>query len=122
MGVQMTAPKAQIAPDPFPAFDVADASLQTLPSERAFPTIAPVDPTWAPDKPTGGAEQYKAVLDTWVAPGWGTGQDGQGGFVEKLAQKMKWADPESLKSIAGIPDRLKSGFMNMYVAAPLMTK
>ncbi|KAL7931801.1 hypothetical protein V8C35DRAFT_329162 [Trichoderma chlorosporum] len=132
MGVKLTAPKAQIAPDPFPAFDVADASLQRLWATKPFPTIANANTAWEPVEPFKKKDedekevedfekQYAAVLDNWSNPSWGTEDDGQKGFVGILAESFKWDKPDALKSIAGIPERLKKGFMNMYVAAPLLT-
>lgn len=132
MGVKLTAPKAQMAPDPFPAFDVADASLERLWAVKPFPTIANANPAWAPVEPfkkkdDEGKEvedfekQYAAVLDSWSNPSWGTEDNGQKDFVGILAESFKWDKPDALKSIAGIPERLKKGFMKMYVAAPLLT-
>lgn len=132
MGVKLTAPKAQMAPDPFPAFDVADASLERLKSVKPFPTIANANTAWEPVEPFKKKDendkevedfekQYAAVLDSWSNPSWGTEDDGQKGFVGLLAESFKWDKPDSLKSTAGIPERLKKGFMKMYVAAPLLT-
>ncbi|KAK5996411.1 hypothetical protein PT974_01745 [Cladobotryum mycophilum] len=124
MGVQMTAPKAHMAPDPFPAFDAADASLERILSQRPFPTITNASDTWTPSKPLAGddiQQQYQAVYNDWVSPGWGTDEEGQQGFVETLAKSLNWDNVDLLKSIAGIPDRLKGGFMQSYVAAPLLT-
>lgn len=124
MGVSITAPKAHMAPDPFPAFKVDDADLERL-SAGPFPAIGPADDSWAPAEPFGGSEvkkQFDAVYDAWVNPALGGGDGGQKGFVGILAEKMGWDDVAGLKSIAGIPDRLKKTFMNSYVAAPLLTK
>ncbi|KAK6948489.1 hypothetical protein Daesc_010256 [Daldinia eschscholtzii] len=124
-GVLITAPKPTMAPDPFPAYLVADADLQRLFSEKPFPTIATASDAWAPGKPATGAQvgdQYTAVHDAWSSPSLGTGDDGQKGFVGALASSLKWGIAEEMKSIAGIPERLKKSFMNLYVAAPLLTK
>lgn len=124
MGVQITAPKAQMSPDPFPAFIVADADLQRLLSEKPFPNIENANPTWAPAEPfteDDVKKQYDEVYQDWVKPGWGTGDDGQKGFVGILAESLNWDAVESLKGIAGIPSRLSKTFMNSYVAAPLLT-
>ncbi|KAL7905450.1 hypothetical protein GGI35DRAFT_488372 [Trichoderma velutinum] len=132
MGVKLTAPKAQMAADPFPAFDVADASLERLWAVKPFPAIANANTAWEPVEPFKKKDehdkevedfekQYAAVLDSWSNPSWGAEDDGQRGFVGILAESFKWDKPDTLKSIAGIPDRLKKGFMNMYVAAPLLT-
>ncbi|KAL6690779.1 hypothetical protein J3F84DRAFT_404137 [Trichoderma pleuroticola] len=132
MGVQLTAPKAQMAPDPFPAFDVADASLERLKAVKPFPAVANANTAWEPVEPFKKKDeddeevedfekQYAAVLDSWSNPSWGSEDDGQKGFVGILAESFKWDKPDSLKSTAGIPERLKKGFMKMYVAAPLLT-
>ncbi|KND88092.1 hypothetical protein TOPH_07323 [Tolypocladium ophioglossoides CBS 100239] len=124
-GVQITAPKPTMAPDPFPSYKVADADLQRLLSERPFPTIATADEAWTPAQPYTGDDvkkQYEAVYDAWTNPSLGTGDQGQPGFVGVLANSLKWAVAGEMKSVAGIPERLKKGFTNLYVAAPLLTK
>ncbi|PNY27034.1 Uncharacterized protein TCAP_03022 [Tolypocladium capitatum] len=124
-GVQITAPKPTMAPDPFPPYKVADADLQRLLSERPFPTIAAADDAWAPGQPYTGDDvkmQYDAVYDAWTNPSLGTGDQGQQGFVGALADCLKWAVAGEMKSVAGIPEKLKKGFMSLYVAAPLLTK
>lgn len=119
-GVQVTAPKPTMSPDPFPAYKVADADLQELIAERPFPTIVTADDAWAPAKPDSEVEtHYKAVHNAWSNPV--QGDQVQKGFVGSLAKSLGWNDASGLRSIAGIPDRLKKGFMNMYVASPLMT-
>ncbi|KAI1468602.1 uncharacterized protein F4812DRAFT_470487 [Daldinia caldariorum] len=124
-GVLISAPKPTMAPDPLPAYQVADADLQRLFSSKPFPTIATANDAWAPDKPATGdqaADQYTAVHDAWTNPSLGTGDDGQSGFVGNLASSLKWKIADDMKKMAGIPEKLKSGFMNLYVAAPLLTK
>ncbi|KAI1660150.1 hypothetical protein F4813DRAFT_351129 [Daldinia decipiens] len=124
-GVLITAPKPTMAPDPFPAYQVADADLQSLFSENPFPKIVDADEAWAPDKPSTGEQvedQYTAVHEAWSNPALGSDDDGQKGFVGALADSLKWNITDEMKSIAGIPERLKKGFMNLYVAAPLLTK
>lgn len=114
-----------MAPDPFPSYVVADADLQRLLSEKAFPTIATASDAWAPAPPAADddiKEQYDAVYDAWTNPSLGTGEQGSRGFVGVLAGSLKWKIADELKSVAAIPARLKSGFMNLYVAAPLLTK
>ncbi|KAG5659131.1 hypothetical protein KAF25_000333 [Fusarium avenaceum] len=119
-GVRVTAPKATMSPDPFPAYKVADADLQALLAERPFPAMATAEDTWAPVKPSDDIKtRYEDVLNAWVNPV--LGEKGQQGFVGTLAQSLGWNEASGLKSIAGIPERLKKGFMNMYVAAPLLT-
>ncbi|KAI1773210.1 hypothetical protein F4818DRAFT_120559 [Hypoxylon cercidicola] len=137
-GVLITAPKPTMAPDPFPAYDVADADLVELDAEKAFPTLADADAAWAPAKPLtgngsgngGGVQnQYDAVLRTWSVPPLGSDEEGRQGFVGALAAAFKWdlADGmarivDEFKSKAGMPERLKSGFMDLYVAAPLLSQ
>lgn len=119
-GVRVTAPKPTKSPDIFPAYKVADADLQALIAERAFPVMATAEDTWSPVKPNDDIKaRCEDVLDAWVNPV--IAEKGQQGFVDTLAQSLGWNDASGLKSIAGIPERLKKGFMNMYVAAPLLT-
>ncbi|KYK58971.1 hypothetical protein DCS_00098 [Drechmeria coniospora] len=119
-GVRMTAPLPTVSPDPFPAYKVADADLQSLPAERPFPTIADADGAWGPDSPAAGErEKYEAVYNAWTNPAMGA--SGQTGFVGALAECLKW-DVDGMKSLAAIPQTLKQEFMNLYVAAPLLTK
>ena len=118
MGVQITAPKPVLSPDPFPAFKVADADLQRLLAERPFPTMADADAAWAPASPFTGDDvkkQYEAVHDGWINPALGTGDDGQSGFVGALVDSFLWEGVSELKKIAGIPERLGKTFMDMYV-------
>ncbi|PHH93130.1 hypothetical protein CDD83_510 [Cordyceps sp. RAO-2017] len=120
MGVQITAPKPTISPDPFPAFKVADADLQSLIAERLFPQSVDTDAAWAPTESNADVKkQYQDALDGWTNPA--AGADMQKGFVGALADCLKWDNVKALQSIAGIPERLKNGFMDSYVAAPLLT-
>ncbi|CVK96645.1 uncharacterized protein FMAN_10975 [Fusarium mangiferae] len=119
-GVRVTAPKPTMSPDPFPAYKVADADLQELTAERNFPGMATAEDAWAPVQPNDDVKQrYEDIHDAWVSPA--LEEKGQQDFVGTLAQSLGWSDVSHLKSIAGIPDRLKKGFMNMYVASPLLT-
>ncbi|KAI1030068.1 hypothetical protein LB504_010367 [Fusarium proliferatum] len=119
-GVRVTAPKPTMSPDPFPAYKVADADLQELTAERNFPGMATAEDAWAPVKPSDDVKQrYEDIHDAWVSPA--LEEKGQQDFVGALAQSLGWSDVSHLKSIAGIPDRLKKDFMNMYVASPLLT-
>lgn len=121
-GVRVTAPKPTMSPDPFPAYEVADADLAELDAERPLPAIFTADGAWAPAKPNDDVKkQYEAVHEAWSNPALGPGDDGQKGFVAVLAESLRWDGASKLQDIAGIPDRLKKGFMNMYVASPLMT-
>ncbi|KAF7550139.1 hypothetical protein G7Z17_g5932 [Cylindrodendrum hubeiense] len=119
-GVRVTAPKPTISPDPFPAYKVADADLQELTAERPFPTMVTAEDAWAPVKPNDDVKKrYEDVHDAWANPV--LEDKGQQGFVGALAQSLGWSGVSGLQSVAGIPDRLKKGFMNMYVASPLLT-
>ncbi|EWG47682.1 hypothetical protein FVEG_07737 [Fusarium verticillioides 7600] len=119
-GVRVTAPKPTMSPDPFPAYKVADADLQELTAERSFPGMVTAEDAWAPVKPNDDAKKrYEDIHDAWVSPA--VGEKGQQDFVGTLAQSLGWGDVSQLKTIAGIPERLKRGFMNMYVASPLLT-
>ncbi|KAI0409855.1 hypothetical protein F4802DRAFT_592738 [Xylaria palmicola] len=123
-GVQITAPKPTMAPDPFPAYEVADADLQTLHSERPFPDVVDADEAWAPGQwPAEDQveDQYDAVLQAWSEPPLGEGEGGRQGFVGILAKTFNWAIADEMKGIAGMPERLKNGFKDLYVAAPLLT-
>ncbi|KAI1457411.1 hypothetical protein F4805DRAFT_467424 [Annulohypoxylon moriforme] len=125
MGVKITAPKPQLSDDPFPAFNVDDANLQRLTAEKPFPSFSDSDQAWAPGVPFADEEvgkQFDAVYDGWTDPSMGSGDEGQKGFVGTLAQCMMWDNVSGLKDIAGIPERLKKSFMDLYVAAPLLIK
>ncbi|OTA84774.1 hypothetical protein M434DRAFT_377374 [Hypoxylon sp. CO27-5] len=124
-GILITAPKPVMSPDPFPPYQVADANLQRLFSEKPFPAITTADPAWEPDQPHMGndpKEQYDAVYNAWTKASTSPDDEMQKGFVEILAESLKWKKSDEMKGIAGIPARLKEGFMNLYVAAPLLTK
>ncbi|KAF4472326.1 hypothetical protein FALBO_770 [Fusarium albosuccineum] len=119
-GVRVTAPKPTMSPDPFPAYKVADADLQELTAKRPFPVIITAEDAWAPVKPNDVVEKrYEDVHDAWANPV--LEEKGQQEFVAALAQSLGWSDVSGLQSIARIPDRLKRGFMDMYVAPPLLT-
>ncbi|KAJ4007417.1 hypothetical protein NW752_007603 [Fusarium irregulare] len=118
-GVRVIAPKPTMSPDPFPAYKVADADLQELSAERPLPAMTTVDTAWAPVKPNEDVKKrYEDIHQAWVNPV--VGEKDQQSFVGTLAQSLSWGDVSGLKRIAGIPDRLKKGFMNMYVASPLL--
>lgn len=119
-GVRVTAPKPTMSPDPFPAYKVADADLQELTAERPFPAMVTAEDKWAPVKPNDDVKKrYEDVHEAWASPV--LGEKGQQVFVGALSQSLGWSDVSGLQSIAGIPDRLQKGFMNMYVASPLLT-
>jgi hypothetical protein len=119
-GVRVTAPKPTMSPDPFPAYKVADADLQELTAVRNLPDVVTAEDAWAPVKPNDNfKQQYEDIHEAWVNPS--LEEQGQQDFVGTLAQGLGWSDVSQLKSLAGIPERLKRGFMSMYVASPLLT-
>lgn len=123
MGVEIAAPKAIMSPDPFPPFIVADADLQRIKADKPFPALVNSQPAWEPGQPYPEEKiqkQYDAVYNNWVEPTWGTGDGGQRGFVAGWAAALSW-DVTALSGIASIPQRVKQGFMNLYVAPPLLT-
>lgn len=109
-----------MAPDKLPTFNIEDAELQEFVAEKKFPPPTPSHPEWKPEAPHEGAAQWKAVHDNWTNPAWGTGDEGQAGFVGKWAEVFGW--DKAMSQLAAIPKRLEKGFENLYVAAPLMTK
>ncbi|KAF4999150.1 hypothetical protein FDECE_11586 [Fusarium decemcellulare] len=116
-GVRVTAAKPTMSPDPFPAYKVADADLQELTAERPLPAIVTAEDAWAPVKPNDVVKKrYTDVHDAWANPV--LEEKGQQEFVAALAQSLAWSDVSGLQSIAGIPDRLNKGFMDIYVAPP----
>lgn len=116
----MTAPMPTISPDPFPAYKVADADLQELTAERPFPAMVTSEDVWAPAKPNDNVKmQYEDVLEAWANPVLNVEE--QQGFVGILAKSLGWSGISGLQSVARIPNRLKNGFMNMYIASPLLT-
>ncbi|KAM0229925.1 hypothetical protein ACHAPO_009647 [Fusarium lateritium] len=118
-GVRVIAPKPTMSPDPFPAYDVAGADIVEITADRRLPGIITVDEAWAPVKPIDDVEKrYEGIHQAWMSPV--LGESGQKSFVDSLAQSFGWGD-KGLQDIAKIPDRLKEGFMNMYVASPLLT-
>ncbi|WKT42089.1 hypothetical protein QSH57_006895 [Fusarium oxysporum f. sp. vasinfectum] len=119
-GVRVTAPRPTMSPDPFPAYKVADADLQELTAERKLPVMVTAENAWEPVKPNDVVKQrYEDIHEAWVNPS--LKEEGQQSFVGALAEGLGWSDVGQLKSLAGIPERLKRGFMNMYVASPLLT-
>ncbi|KNB01346.1 hypothetical protein FOXG_04614 [Fusarium oxysporum f. sp. lycopersici 4287] len=118
--VRVTAPRPTMSPDPFPAYKVADADLQELTAERKLPVMVTAENAWEPVKPNDVVKQrYEDIHEAWVNPS--LKEEGQQSFVGALAEGLGWSDVGQLKSLAGIPGRLKRGFMNMYVASPLLT-
>ncbi|ENH66737.1 hypothetical protein FOC1_g10007387 [Fusarium oxysporum f. sp. cubense race 1] len=119
-GVRVTAPRPTMSPDPFPAYKVADADLQELTAERKLPVMVTAENAWEPVKPNDVVKQrYEDIHEAWVNPS--LKEEGQQSFVGALAEGLGWSDASQLKSLAGIPERLKRGFMNMYVSSPLLT-
>ncbi|KAA8647060.1 hypothetical protein EYZ11_008797 [Aspergillus tanneri] len=120
MGLQLTAPPPTLSPDKLPQFNIEQADLQRIPAEKPFPPCVPSHPEWEPDT-AHGTSQWTEVRDHWATPDWSTGEDGQKGFVETWAKTFRW-DSEFLSTLAPMPQTLKKDFLNLYVAAPLMTK
>lgn len=119
-GVRVTAPKPTMSPDPFPAYKVADADLQELTAEGNLPGMVIAEAAWAPVKPNDNVkQQYEDIHEAWVNPV--LQEKGQQDFVGALALGLGWSNVDRLKRIAGIPERLKKNFMNIYVASPLLT-
>lgn len=120
VGVLLTPPPAEIAPDKLPTFSIEDSQLRELRAEKDFPPGPQSHPEWEPAAPLGGRQQWEIVRDNWKRPAWGTGEEGQAGFVSKWAEVFKWG--EDMSQFAAIPKRLEEGFMDLYVAAPLVTE
>jgi hypothetical protein len=120
MGVLLTAPPPKMSKDKIKAFNIEDTDLQELDAKKNFPKPVASDSDWEPVTPLKGLLQWKAVLDKWSQPLWGTGEGGQAGFVKAWATAFGW--DETLEKVAAIPTRLDKKFIDLYVAAPLMTK
>ena len=120
MGLLLTAPPPTMSPDKLPASNLGDAELEELRAKRHFPPGQQSHPEWEPVAPLEGKEQWDVVHDNWQEPAWGMGEDGSKGFVSKWAEVFKW-DMPAMSQLAAIPTRLEKGFMDPYVAAPLVT-
>lgn len=125
MGVQVKPPPPVISDDPFPKFNIIDASIKGINAkysashDPANAEFFPVDPIPDTD-PKPAKDQYTVVHDAWGNPIWGTGDDGRAGFVSRWADAFGWG-----KAMDGLSDLLKkldNQFFNLYVAAPLLTK
>jgi len=122
MGILLTAPPATIAPDKLKTFNIEDAELQELTAKKTFPIPESSYAELEPDAPAADEkQQWDNVKGKWESPDWGTGDDGQAGFVDIWAREFGW-DVGVLKAMAAIPKRLDNMFETYYVAAPLMTK
>lgn len=120
MGVLLTTPPPTMAPDKLPTYNIEDAQLQELRAEKNFPLPTQSHPEWEPSAPQEGPAQWKAVHDKWANPAWGTGLDGQAGFVGKWAEVFGW--DKAMSQLAAIPKRLNERFEDLYVAAPMMNR
>lgn len=120
MGVLLTAPPPNMAPDKLPTFNIEDADLQEIPAEKNFPNPNLSHTEWEPDDPQSGVAQWKAVQDSWTNPTWGIGSEGQMGFVGKWAEVFGW--DTAMSKLAAFPWGLQERFEELYVVAPLMTK
>ncbi|KAF4986973.1 hypothetical protein FGRMN_10596 [Fusarium graminum] len=119
MGIEVTAPKSIKSPDPFPPFDMQDASLDPISAIDPFPVLIDSDTDWSPaDVQPVVQEQYAAVLNSWVSPTLGTGAAASTATV--WAQALGW-NTQTLASQAPIPPVIKANFNNLYIAAPLVT-
>jgi hypothetical protein len=144
MGLRVIAPKPILSQDPYPVFNIADASLVELIAERHFekpkesnaelfaPQPSFEDKLPPEPKPTKEAvqqaikDQYKAVLDTWKAPKWKATEVKT--FVNLWESSIKWnvsagfnsSATGGLADIAAIPEKTREQFMNIYMAPPLL--
>ncbi|KAI9648823.1 hypothetical protein NHQ30_003464 [Ciborinia camelliae] len=116
MGVLFIAPPPIIAADPFPAFNIEDASLVSLQAEKPFPDFKDAHPDWIPTKPAPGEKQWKDVHDYWEKPVMGL--PAQEDFVTMFKSAFAWGDKISKWKM---PERLGKKFDDLYIAAPLLT-
>ncbi|PCD29826.1 hypothetical protein FGRA07_10830 [Fusarium graminearum] len=145
MGLRVIAPKPTLSQDPYPVFDVADASLVELTAEKHFekpkdsnaklfaPQPSFEDQLPTEPKPTDEAiqkaikDQYEAVLEAWKAPAW-EATDVKA-FVNLWESSLKWdvaagfnsGSTGGLADIAAIPEKTKEQFMDIYMAPPLLS-
>ncbi|RWA09800.1 hypothetical protein EKO27_g5282 [Xylaria grammica] len=130
MGVSLTAPPPQMSDDRLQIFDILDADLQSLISEKPFPEPPPPHPYWDPVAPLPGAQQWADVRSTWEKPDWDTNEVSGSGqkqaepgvqtqFVTGWAESFGW--DVALAQLAKIPKKLDDLFDELYVAAPLLT-
>ncbi|KAK7995737.1 hypothetical protein PG990_014510 [Apiospora arundinis] len=145
MGLRVTAPKPIISQDPYPIFDVADASLVGLTAERhltkpkksntklfapqpSFEDQLPPDPT-EEARQKAISNQYKAVLDHWKTPVWD--KTAVKTFVNLWESSFGWSvvagvggiangSGGGLADIAAIPEKTAAHFADLYVAPPLL--
>lgn len=144
MGIRVIAPKPILSQDPYPVFNVADASLVELVADRHFhkpqasnaelfaPQPSFEDKLPSEPKPTeeevqqAVRKQYEAVKTTWEEPLWKAPEVKT--FVEVWENALKWnvdagfnsAATHGLSDIAAIPKNMKEQFMDTYMAPPLL--
>jgi hypothetical protein len=142
MGLRVTAPKPILSQDPYPKFDIADASLVELTAERyfkkpkdsnaklfapqpSFEDRLPPDPT-KEETQQALKYQYDAVLEAWKAPVWEATDVKT--FVSLWMSSLGWnvaagSDGSSvggLAEIAAIPEKTAEHFQDLYVAPALL--
>jgi hypothetical protein len=110
--------------DPFPVFNIQDATLQPLWAERPFPMSEASNQALEPATPAKGPQQWKSVHDAWETPALGTGKEGQAGFVSLWAKTFGWAENILGEISSSMPGGLRDQkrFDKLFIAAPLLTK
>ncbi|KAA8903423.1 hypothetical protein FN846DRAFT_954000 [Sphaerosporella brunnea] len=118
MGVSVAAPKALLAQDKIPKFNVVDAMSQSVnvPShEPLFPKYAPANAAWSPDEVKDEDSQWAAVAALWRTP--------QGGVESRKTTLALWGEAMFWETgvTAEVPELLLEKFDNLYLSAPMIS-
>ena len=112
-GVTLKTPPPTLSPDKLPAFNIEDAQIKGLAYTMEIPKDDFSNDKFRPTDPTPGADQWRNVLKAWMMPKWETTTPGaRGAFVESWGGALRW-DKRALKSISGMPTKLKTQFDNL---------
>ena len=115
MGARLYAPPPVLSKDKLPKFKIEKAGIENHNAILFIPP-APERSDWKPDAQDEKA-RWESVPKAWQAPSWGTGNDGQAGFLEGWKKAFGWDKVLS----ASAPKNLMKRFDNIYMAPPLMT-
>jgi hypothetical protein len=133
MGLSLLSPKPFRSHEPFDVFDAEDANMSRITARKNFPGPEYASDLWTPqlskvdrlpeeatedEKREAVKGQYKEVIDMWESPVWKVDETTR--FVEEWADLFGW--DAKLSQSARLPDKLKKGFNDLYVAAPVITK
>ena len=117
VGVQLTAPAPEFAPDEIPPFDIKVA-LTDLVGKYTQGQLANADNRWLPDQPQTGAQQWIDVRKDWLE-----GSVAAQSAADEWIKVLGWGG-KGIKLNAAAPHLLlrdEETFETYYLSAPMIS-